>query len=83
MADIITVRVDGELLQRLDAFADAQGVSRSAAVRLFVEKGLGTPVEEAANKVALRDAYAALRGHFEEEAQEFLERLSARVSSGG
>jgi metal-responsive CopG/Arc/MetJ family transcriptional regulator len=56
MASPLVVRdLSGDLISRLDAYANENGINRSAAVRLLLQSALGDSVQRA----AIREAVAA------------------------
>lgn len=56
MSSPLVVRdLDGNLISRLDEYASANGINRSAAVRLLLQSALGDDMQ----KAAIREAVAA------------------------
>lgn len=58
---MVSLRLDDELVARLEAFAKDQGISRSMAIRVILTTGLGEPSKVAAARetVEIRKRFVA------------------------
>lgn len=78
MGETIGARVPDTLRDRIDAYADQHGLSRSESIEVLLRKGLGDEVIEAEPEPPLEERVAAIETQLDEIQNSPLGRLLQR-----